>query len=57
MLSFSRSSMIQLSSSGKLEADKKGDQGSGWLPSPPRAPSRAAPQTSLPDGQGPSRTH
>lgn len=35
MLSFSRSSMIQLSSSGKLEADKKGDQGPGWLLSPP----------------------
>ena len=35
MLSFSRSSMIQLSSSGKLEADKKGHHGSGWITSPP----------------------
>lgn len=51
MLSFSSSSMIQLSSSGKLEADKEGrrDQSPGWhgmVPSPLRG------SFSVPTGPG-----
>ena len=53
MLSFSRSSMIQLSSSGKLEADEKGLRAQGSpLPSLGLSPwccPQASPQTSLPN--------